>query len=203
MKKIGARLCKQQSALPWCVLWGKLCFRKVELLQASFCYKRTVHILPLGSHTTWRQVICSVSVTFLATYTLPGRNSCFYRPLQKMCRRELFLYVPAFEDQGSFSCVVLLQEPSASWLLIGDLLQWVPSDQVLHLWVLSCSLAFMVLVVLQFRCFFSLTPECKKIWLCVLPLICPQAWGTNFPDYLDCNYPCSWFLLIPTQLVES
>lgn len=100
MKKIGARLCKQQSALPWCVLWGKLCFRKVELLQASFCYMRTVHILPLGSHTTWRQVICSVSVTFLARL----EQLLLQAPAEDVQKRAFFVCACIWRPRFLFLC---------------------------------------------------------------------------------------------------
>ncbi|XP_037991291.1 probable bifunctional methylenetetrahydrofolate dehydrogenase/cyclohydrolase 2 isoform X6 [Motacilla alba alba] len=47
-----------------------------------------------------------------------GWNRCFYRPVQRMCQRKRAFFVCACtEDRDSFSCVVLLQEPSASWLL--------------------------------------------------------------------------------------
>lgn len=184
---------------------GTAVLTKVQSLQPSFCYMRTVRVVPLGSHTPWKWVTCSVSVAKKLTCTLPGWNSCFY------CRRcasgkELLCVCLPGRPRLLFLCNTFLQEPSASWLLMGDLLQWVSSDLVLHLWALFCSLAFVVLVILQIRHFFSLLllSVRRSISVCCLSFICPQAWGTSFPAYLDCKQSIAVysFLLVPTQLLH-
>lgn len=119
---------------------------------------RTVHVVPLGSHTPRKWVTCSVSVAKTVTCTPAGLEELLLQAAAEDVQTQKSCFVcPCMEDQYSFCCVVLLQEPSASWLLTGDLLQWVCSDvEKHHLWVLFCSLAFMVLVILQIRCFSSL-----------------------------------------------
>lgn len=121
MKKPRARLCKQYAALPQWMLWGRLYFRKVESLQGSSCYLRTVHIVPLGSRVPRKCVTCSVSVAKKLTSTLPGRNSCCHRPLCKMCKWKtafcVCLHIRArFLFSFSSYLVILLEEPSAFWL---------------------------------------------------------------------------------------
>lgn len=122
MKKPRARLCKQYAALPQRMLWGRLHFRKVESLQGSPCYLRTVHTVPLGSHVPQKRATCSVSVAKMVTSALPDRNGCCHKPLCKMCKWKtascVCLHVGA-RSLFSFSSshVILLEEHlhSGSW----------------------------------------------------------------------------------------
>lgn len=104
MKNLGLGCANSTQPCPsGCSGEGRLCFRKVESLQASFCYMRTVHIVPQGSHTPRKWVTCSVSVAKKGTCILPGWNSCFYRLLQKMCKwKRVFLHLPAWKTKIPF-----------------------------------------------------------------------------------------------------
>lgn len=160
MKKPRARLCKRYAALPQRMLWGRLYFRKVESLQRSPCYLRTVHIVPLGSRVPQKCATCSVSVAKKVTSALPGRNSCCYKPLCKMCKWKTAFCVclhVRVRSLFSFSSshVILLQEPSAFWLLVWRL---VAVSLFIVMWYFClrgacCSLAFVAFVILQIRCF--------------------------------------------------
>lgn len=132
MQKPTAGLCKQHAALPQWMCWRRLCFRKLESLQGSSCYLRTVHIIASGSRMARKCVTCSVSVAKKLTCTLPDRNSCCHRPLCKVCTWKTVFYVclhvsARFLFFFSSSHGIISEEPSAFWLLVGDLLQGVSS----------------------------------------------------------------------------
>lgn len=103
---------------------------------------------------------------------------------------------------STFTRAICILAPD--WWLVAVSLFWCGKAPPLSAFLFTCIHGFgntsnQVLL-------FSVTPACEKIRLCVLSLIYPQVWGTSFPTYLDCNYPCSLFLpscSFPTPCILS
>lgn len=190
-EKPRARLCKQHTALPQWVLWGMLHFRKVESLQASFCYMRTVHIVPMGAHTPRKWVTCSVSVAKKVTCTQVG-TTAFTGHCRRCANGKEFFFACLYgRPRFFFLCGTSTRAILApDWWLVAVSLFW-SGARPLSAFLFTCIHGFdntsnQVLL-------FFVTPECEKS-ISVLSLICRQAWGSSFPAHLDCNYLCSLFL---------